>query len=139
MSRIATVGNRYLKDDVWHDDNGELPGHPGRWDPPMTDDERHIAALSDPDSPPLSGEELAGMRRVSKAKFIRRRMGLSQEEFAQRFRIPLGTLRDWEQHRSEPDPAASAYLAVIEQAPDAVVSALKQDKLLAGQPASQSP
>ena len=27
----------------------------------------------------------------------------AQEEFAARFRIPLGTLRDWEQGRSEPD------------------------------------
>lgn len=91
MSRIATVGKRYLKDDVWHDDNGELPGHPGLWDPPMTDEERHLAAMSDPDCPPLSEAQLAGMRPVSKAKFIRSRMGLSQEEFADHFRIPLGT------------------------------------------------
>jgi putative transcriptional regulator len=105
----------------------------------MTDEERHVAALSDPDSPPLSEEKLAGMYRVSKAKFVRRRFGLSQEEFAQRFRIPLGTLRDWEQHRSEPDQAACAYLAVIEQAPDVVISALTRDKLLVGQPAPNSP
>ncbi len=34
-------------------------------------------------------------------------------EFAERFRIPIGTLRDWEQRRSEPDQAAQAYLKVI--------------------------
>jgi putative transcriptional regulator len=127
MNRIATAGKRYLKNDVWHDDTGELPGHPGLWDPPMTDEERHIAALSDPDAQPLTADQLARMRRVSKAKFIRQRMGLSQEQFAERFRIPLGTLRDWEQHRSEPDQAARAYLVVIEQAPDVVLAALARE------------
>jgi DNA-binding XRE family transcriptional regulator len=36
-------------------------------------------------------------------KTLRRALALTQEEFAARFRIPLGTLRDWEQGRSEPD------------------------------------
>ncbi len=90
----------------------------------MTDDERHTAALSDPDNPPLTDEQLARFRRISKAKFVRRRMQLTQEEFAQRFRIPLKTLQDWEQHRSVPDQAAQAYLAVIEHEAEAVVRAL---------------
>jgi putative transcriptional regulator len=53
------------------------------------------------------------MRRISPAKHLRWKLGLSQAEFAQRFQIPLGTLRDWEQHRTEPDQAAKAYLKVI--------------------------
>jgi putative transcriptional regulator len=40
-------------------------------------------------------------------------LGLSQVEFAVRFHIPVGTLRDWEQRRYEPDQAAQAYLKVI--------------------------
>ena len=40
-------------------------------------------------------------------------MNPAQEAFAHRFEIALGTLRDWEQHRSEPDQAAQAYLKVI--------------------------
>jgi putative transcriptional regulator len=56
---------------------------------------------------------------------VRRALGLTQEEFAARFRIPLGTLRDWEQGKSEPDQAARAYLMVIARNPDAVVEALK--------------
>ena len=75
-----------------------------------TDDEIVAAALSDPDNQPMTGVQLAQMRRVSPAKRIRRKLGLSQEEFARRFQIPLGTLTDWEQHRREPDQAARAYL-----------------------------
>lgn len=90
----------------------------------MTDAEIVAAALSDPDNPPMTDEELARMRRVSQAKRIRRKLGLSQEDFAQRFQIPLGTLRDWEQHRREPDQAARAYLIVIEREHEAVDRAL---------------
>jgi hypothetical protein len=49
---------------------------------------------------------------------------LSQEDFALRFHIPLGTLRDWEQGRKDPDAAARAYLVVIGRNPDAVREAL---------------
>jgi putative transcriptional regulator len=50
---------------------------------------------------------------------------MSQIEFAKTFRIPLGTLRDWEQQRRDPDQAAKAYLEVIVREPDAVRRALK--------------
>ena len=56
---------------------------------------------------------------------MRRALGLTQDEFAARFRIPLGTLRDWEQGKSEPDQAARAYLTVIARIPKAVAEALK--------------
>jgi putative transcriptional regulator len=42
------------------------------------------------------------MKRVPRVKTLRRALGLTQEEFAARFEIPLGTLRDWEQGRTEP-------------------------------------
>lgn len=44
---------------------------------------------------------------------IRRALGLTQEEFAGRFHIPLGTLRDWEQGAAAPDQSARAYITVI--------------------------
>jgi putative transcriptional regulator len=50
---------------------------------------------------------------------------LTQEEFCARFRIPLGTLRDWEQGRSEPDKPAKAYLQAIAGDADAVSRALQ--------------
>jgi putative transcriptional regulator len=79
----------------------------------MTDAEIEAAARSDSDALPSTPEQLKRMRRISPAKHLRWKLGLSQAEFAKRFHIPLGTLRDWEQHRTEPDQAARAYLKVI--------------------------
>jgi putative transcriptional regulator len=67
---------------------------------------------------------LGPVGRVSPAKRIRWGLRMSQIEFAKTFRIPLGTLRDWEQHRRDPDQAAQAYLEVIAREPDAVRRAL---------------
>lgn len=91
----------------------------------MSDAERHAAALSDPDNQPLTAEDFKRMKRTPQARIIRRALGLSQEEFAARFHIPLGTLRDWEQGRKEPDTAARAYLRVIGRNPAAVMEALQ--------------
>jgi putative transcriptional regulator len=90
----------------------------------MTDAERHAAALSDPDALPRTEEDFKRMKRTPRVKIIRRALGLSQEDFAARFHIPIGTLRDWEQGRKEPDAAARAYLIVIASNPEAVAVAL---------------
>ena len=90
----------------------------------MTDAQRHAAALADPDARPLSEVDLVRMKRTPRAKIIRRALGLSQEDFAARYRIPIGTLRDWEQGRVEPDQAARAYLTVIARDPEGVRKAL---------------
>jgi putative transcriptional regulator len=57
-------------------------------------------------------------------KSIRKRMGLSQAAFANRFGLSVFALRNWEQGKRQPDPAARAYLKVIEKAPQAVAEAL---------------
>ena len=93
--------------------------------PPMTDEEVEAAALSDPDNPPLTEADLPHMKRTPQVKVIRRALGLTQEEFSSRYRIPLGTLRDWEQGRSEPDQTARAYLKVIAVEPEMVRRALE--------------
>jgi putative transcriptional regulator len=92
----------------------------------MTDDEVLAAARSDPDAQPLTDDQLKRMRRVSLAKHVRWKLGMSQSDFAQAFHIPIGTLRDWEQHRCEPDQAAQSYLKVIARNPKAVRKALEQ-------------
>ncbi|NIK46735.1 helix-turn-helix domain-containing protein [Variibacter gotjawalensis] len=66
------------------------------------------------------------MKRTPQAKIIRRALGLTQEEFAERYRIPLGTLRDWEQGRTEPDQTAKAYLHVIAAQPKLTASILEK-------------
>ena len=91
---------------------------------PMTEEEVMAAALSDPDAQPLTPDDFKRMRRTPRVKIIRRALGLTQEEFAARFCIPLGTLRDWEQGAAEPDTCARAYLTVIARNPKAVAEAL---------------
>jgi putative transcriptional regulator len=86
----------------------------------MTDEEATAEALSDPDAQPLTEAQLANMKRVPRAKTLRRAVGLTQEEFPTRYHIPVGTFRDWEQGRSEPDQPARAYLAVIAGDPEGV-------------------
>jgi putative transcriptional regulator len=77
-----------------------------------------------PDEEGLTEEQLSKMRRVPRSKTMRRALGLTQEEFSERYRIPLGTLRDWEQGRSEPDAPSRAYLQVIAKNPEMVRLAL---------------
>ena len=91
----------------------------------MSEEQRRAAAASDPDARPLTPDDFKRMKRTPQVKVIRRALGLSQEEFAARFHIPLGTLRDWEQGRKDPDAAARAYLVVIARAPNIVADALK--------------
>ena len=69
---------------------------------------------------PLTVGDLKRMKRTPQAKIIRRALGLTQEEFAAHYHIPLGTLRDWEQGRAEPDQATQAYLKVIAREPERV-------------------
>lgn len=55
---------------------------------------------------------------------IRKRVGLSQRAFAERYGFSLGSVRDWEQGRSNPDRVARSYLMVIDREPQAVERAL---------------
>lgn len=91
----------------------------------MTEEEVLAAARSDPDAQPLTDDQLKRMKRVSFAKHVRWKLHMSQTDFASAFHIPIGTLRDWEQHRCEPDQAARAYLTVIARNPKAVRKALQ--------------
>jgi putative transcriptional regulator len=91
----------------------------------MSDEEVEARARSDPDALPLSGEQLARMRRaVPDVRRLRRRLGLTQEEFARIFHLPVGTLRDWEQGRKAPDAPARALLRIIAREPEAARRAM---------------
>jgi putative transcriptional regulator len=121
-------------DMVWVDHN---PGDPPietdtDWDAvdALTNEQVHAAALADPDAPPLplgSDEEMAklGFIHQVNVKKLREGLGLTQEEFAAAYRIPVGTLRDWEQCRKNPDAPARAYLTVIARNPEAVAELLR--------------
>jgi putative transcriptional regulator len=91
---------------------------------PMTEAEISAAAAADPDARPMTDAEWQSARKVPRTKTLRRALGLTQEEFAARYQIPLGTLRDWEQGKAEPDQSARAYLKAIAGDPVAVEHAL---------------
>ena len=51
---------------------------------------------------------------------IRKRTGKTQDQFARAYHLPLGTVRDWEQCRSQPDAPARVLLSLISAEPDTI-------------------
>ncbi len=84
------------------------------------------AACADLDAKPLTSADFKRMKRTPQTKVIRRALDLTQEEFSFRFHIPLGTLRDWEQGRAEPDQPTRAYLTLIARDPEYVQRTLNR-------------
>ena len=58
-------------------------------------------------------------------KALRKRLGLNQPEFAARYGLAVGTVRDWEQGRTVPDRPAQTLLRVIDREPEAVLRAME--------------
>jgi len=90
----------------------------------LTDEQIEAAVRDDPDAAPIGFFDQPGFIRIPNVKKLRERLGLTQEAFAAAYRIPIGTLRDWEQLRKLPDATARAYLTVIARDPQAVASLL---------------
>jgi putative transcriptional regulator len=57
---------------------------------------------------------------------IRKRMGLTQPEFAETLGIPVATLRNWEQNRVVMDPATIALMRILAHEPKAALRALRR-------------
>lgn len=77
------------------------------------DTRRHLAEAGlDPDNP------LAGFRPVLSVAAVRQKAGLSQDKFAAALRVPVKTIRNWEQGRSSPDPAVQALLTLVNDDPE---------------------
>jgi putative transcriptional regulator len=90
----------------------------------LTDEEIRAAALDDPDAAPVPVHDTPGLTRIVNVKKLRERLGLTQEAFGAVYRIPIGTLRDWEQCRKIPDAPARAYLTIIAKDPSTVAGLL---------------
>jgi putative transcriptional regulator len=58
-------------------------------------------------------------------RLLRRRLGMSQDEFAKAYGIPLSSIRQYEIGRHMPPPAVRAYLKAISAEPEAVRRALR--------------
>jgi putative transcriptional regulator len=74
------------------------------------------------------GRKVRGMRVTKVAmpdvKAIRRSLHMSQQRFAAAYRIPLPTLKNWEQGRRLPDAPAAAYLLAIKRRPKEILEAV---------------
>lgn len=92
----------------------------------LTPEQIRAAAMSDFDVAPIDFFEQPGFIRIPNVKRLREKLDMTQEAFAAAYRIPVGTLGDWEQGRKRPDAPARAYLAVIARNPKAVASLLEQ-------------
>ncbi|HEX8166720.1 MAG TPA: helix-turn-helix domain-containing protein [Beijerinckiaceae bacterium] len=90
----------------------------------MTDEEITRAAESDPDNPPLTEEEMARGLFARDVRIAREKTGLSQERFAARLGLPLSMLRDWEEGRFNPDPAARALVRIVLKDPERILALL---------------
>ena len=87
---------------------------------------RKLDATSDTDIAAQQREDDAAALQDS-AKFarrVRRRLGLTQEEFSARIEVPVHTIRNWEQGKRSPTGAAKALLRVLDRAPESALQAL---------------
>ncbi len=87
---------------------------------------RTPAELEELSESPMTADELRSARRAPRMKIIRRALGLTFEAFSEAYRIPVATLRDWEQGVSEPDAPARAFLEVIAREPEVAAKALRR-------------
>jgi len=90
-------------------------------------DKARVGATSEADIARQSAadEALAMQDAARFARRVRKRLGFSQAEFADRIDVSLDTIRNWEQGKRSPTGAAKALLKVLEKAPEAALAALR--------------
>ena len=95
----------------------------------LTDAEIDAQIAANPDAAPDMSdwplEDAVFMEPVD-VKAIRRRTGMSQQEFARTFSLNLAALRDWEQQRRMPRGPARALMQIIDREPEAARRALQR-------------
>lgn len=90
-------------------------------------EETMIAIPADPNDPEDRDVSVAGLKRAHmgrRFRVLRHRLGMTQDQFARAYGIPLSSLRQYEIARYMPPPATRAYLKVIEAEPDVVAKAV---------------
>ena len=90
-------------------------------------EETMIAIPADPNDPEDRDVSVAGLKRAHmgrRFRILRHRLGMTQDQFARIYGIPLASLRQYEIARYMPPPATRAYLKVIEAEPDVAAKAV---------------
>ncbi len=62
-------------------------------------------------------------------KALRKKLGLNQKQFAQKYHIELETLKSWEQRKRSPTDAVKLLLFLIEKIPGIIEETLKKYKI----------
>ena len=82
--------------------------------------ETMIAIPADPNDPEDFDVSVAVLERAHMIRVLRYDLGMTQEEFAKTYGIPLANIRQYEIGRHMPPPAVRAYLKVIRAEPEVV-------------------
>ena len=70
-------------------------------------------------------DDAEAMRDMARyARRVRKRLGLTQVEFARRIDVPHETIRNWEQGKRCPTGAARTLLRVLDKAPETALRVL---------------
>ena len=121
MSKSTTIRARLVGDQAYitNPDGSETPK-------PKRTDWAKFDATTEEDIARHIAEDRAEARADAAAyiRAIRARTGLSQPAFAQRLRVSVATLRNWEQGKRHPQGPARALLRIIDKAPEAAMAAL---------------
>lgn len=87
-----------------------------------TDEEIRRQAVEDGEDPDAS---MPRFELTIPVHVVRRKLGMTQASFARALQIPIGTIRNWEQNRVKPDPAARALLLILYRQPKVALEALR--------------
>jgi putative transcriptional regulator len=83
--------------------------------------ETMVAIPANQHDPEDRAVSVAGLKRAHlgrRFRVLRHRLGMTQEQFANTYGIPLTSLRQYELARYMPPPPVQSYLKVIEAEPD---------------------
>src|SRR6266566_4347212 len=70
--------------------------------------------------------------RLLEARDVRRKLGLSQQKFAQKLGVPVATVRQWERDETPVDPLLQALLRILDRIPEPALRALDEPARKAG-------
>jgi putative transcriptional regulator len=103
-----------------------IKGHPSQRNrakiEATTEDDIRRQMIEDGENP----DEAVSESDIISPWYIRKRLGMSQREFANTLGLPVATLRNWEQNRVAMEPATIALMRILAREPEAALRALRR-------------
>lgn len=82
--------------------------------------------MVDADNPEWTDANTRPLDVAGKLKVVRARLGLSQAGLARLLNIPLASLRNWEQRRTDPDGPARTLIELLHRDPEGIRARLER-------------